>query len=234
MPKRPRFNAPALSLAGALFLVISLAPHEFGTYRPAAADPGAGAQTQEFRGPGLADLMASAAPTDGAPAPVDRAAALAELRDLLQEAARHGSLACVETPYASALIHPDTPPERLPEILDWLQHFYGSQIDPSKSSFYKVGRWSVTASDTNTGNEGDPVTLSWSIVPDGTLIDNGSGGHIASNLQAVFDVNFPSHDTWVNQLRDCFARWAARTGIRYIEASDDGATAPESLGVLGV
>lgn len=218
MPRRSALVALAGLFAAAFVLVNFLTSKEMGaSTRPAVH---AGAADRDL----TASVGSSARPTDEA-----------ALRALLERAAAEGMPGCLETPYGSAIIDPRTPPERLPEILEWLARFYGQEIDPSKSSFYKVGRWTGTATDSSGGFEGDPLTLTWGIVADGTLIDlDQQGGHVPSVLNAVFDVNFPSHDIWVNQIRDCFNRWSERAGMTYIEVADDGATSPESLGVLGV
>jgi hypothetical protein len=83
-------------------------------------------------------------------------------------------------------------------------------------------RWTYTATNGSTGVEGDPVTLTWSFVPDGTLVDG-----VPSVLDSVFD------DLLKSKIRRAFDLWDAATGIKFIEVEDDGADLPNSPGVLG-
>lgn len=78
------------------------------------------------------------------------------------------------------------------------------------------------------GTEGEPITLTWSFVP-----DNG-----ASNLFATMNGVFPSQSAWIQRFEDGFNRWGYLTGITFQRVifdneADDGA--PEgSPGLAGV
>ena len=107
------------------------------------------------------------------------------------------------------------------------------------AAFYSNGRWTSTASSTPTAAVGFPVTLTWSIVPDGTLI---SGGGV-SNLVAFFDGLFGSGGggadltlrPWFARVEQSFTRWTDLSGLTLaFEAADDGATHGNNAGALGV
>ncbi len=227
MPMQPPARLLGASLAGALVLAVLLSAR--GIDRPAAGRrpeaPGSSPASLAAT-PSLAALFSTEFRATADPFAAD---APAVLEELLARARAAGAPGCIETPLVSAVLHPDTPPERIPQLLEWLRQFYRYPQDASKSNFNKVNRWLTTATDASTGLEGDPITLSWSIVADGTTIDGG-----VSVLQSVFDASFPDHATWVERIRDSFIRWDNRSGVSYIEEVDDGAVHPDSAGLLGV
>ena len=123
-----------------------------------------------------------------------------------------------------ACLHPDTDPEDAERILRELPTYLGSE---GLLGFWLAGRWSYTATDGNTGTTGDPITITWGFVPDGTWADGGS-----SDLFAVFDAAWGSSN-WMNKIRNAFDRWDAAIGITYVEVSDDGANMPNNSGQMG-
>lgn len=91
-------------------------------------------------------------------------------------------------------------------------------------------RWERTAVDTSP-SQGDGVTITWSIVPDGTMIAAGGGGQGASNLIAFMDgiygnggaADTPLEDKpWFDLYVRIFDNWSARTGLNYVYVADDG------------
>jgi autotransporter-associated beta strand protein len=109
------------------------------------------------------------------------------------------------------------------------------------------GRWSRTATDTSTGAQGTPVTLTWSIAPDGTLIaGNTSGTTIASSLVSFLDTNLGAgpggadftQRPWFPMFEQSFARLGTLAGVTYIyEPNDDGrafGNSSAARGQLGV
>jgi hypothetical protein len=102
--------------------------------------------------------------------------------------------------------------------------------------------WLVTASSPRGGN-GDPATITWSIVPDGTDLDRYSGGGTApSNLIATLNASFGGNPAqtdltqqpWFHYLDESFGRWAALGGVTFVyEPEDDGADHPSAAGDLG-
>ncbi len=81
-----------------------------------------------------------------------------------------GSLAavrCISTSDVAFCISPDTPPEKLDEVLRRLPAF----VAPAYAA---EDRWNRTASG-KTGVQGDPITLTYSFVPDGTPLPAAGG-----------------------------------------------------------
>ena len=135
---------------------------------------------------------------------------------------------CAQTETRSFCLDPNTPPERAQEILRNLPTW----IDPEEGGRYeRDGRWTSTASGYS-GILGNPITLTYSFVPDGTWIP-GEGE--ASSLYATLNSQFGGDTAaWQEIFAECFARWAEYIGITYIyEPSDDGASFPSTVGVLG-
>jgi len=110
-------------------------------------------------------------------------------------------------------------------------------------------RWSRTA--VNGGGQrvqGLPITLTWSIVPDGTTIpsfDPDTGAQAPSNLRARLASVFggsatgpPSEQPWFSSFEEAFANISGETGLTYIyEPNDDGVTlggGSNARGIQGV
>ena len=97
--------------------------------------------------------------------------------------------------------HPPTP-----EYVNYAQSF-----QPPMPEYYLGTRW--------TGTQGDPVALSWSLVPDGLSI-TGSNGEPTSNstMFATLDAQYAGQGgraTWVARIQSCFDRWHALSGITF-------------------
>jgi hypothetical protein len=104
--------------------------------------------------------------------------------------------------------------------------------------FQVFGRWSNTATDGSGLSQGDPTTLTWSVVPDGTSISGGPGiGDDAapSNLRAFLNGIYGNQATWLPLFQQVFDRWAQLTGITYVyEPNDDGSPLSGLGGSIGV
>lgn len=138
---------------------------------------------------------------------------------------------CFQTDQLAACIDPNTPPERVAEILRSLPTY----IEAGGDRYDRVGRWTTTASG-YFGILGDPIILSYSFIPDGTYIPPGTGEPGSNSvLFATLNSQFGGDtEAWKQIFRENFARWASTTGITYIEeANDDGATWRTSPGILG-
>ncbi|MDX1522165.1 MAG: matrixin family metalloprotease, partial [Anaerolineae bacterium] len=105
-------------------------------------------------------------------------------------------------------------------------------------TFADGDRWSATATNGFGLTQGDPTTLTWSIVPDGTSVGGFIGeGASPSNLQATLNSIYGGGQAeWLPLLQSVFDRWGALTGISYVyEPNDDGAAISSfNNGILGV
>ncbi|HEX8877307.1 MAG TPA: matrixin family metalloprotease [Phycisphaerales bacterium] len=91
---------------------------------------------------------------------------------------------------------------------------------------FNVGpRWSSTALTPGGSALGKPITITWSIVPDGTDVQGFNGEPDAnSNLRAYLDGIYGSQATWLPILQSVFDRWEQVSGIDFVyEPNDDGA-----------
>src|SRR5262245_53899318 len=85
------------------------------------------------------------------------------------------------------------------------------------------------------GSQGQPITITWSLVPDGLNIPgdlNVGDATSPSSLFASMDAKFggiANRAQWISQIQSCFDRWSLLTGITFQRASvagqawDDGA-----------
>ncbi len=87
------------------------------------------------------------------------------------------------------------------------------------------GHWEFTATDGSGIERGDPITLTWSIVPDGTGVPGlGGAANSGSDLRARLNELYGNEATWLPLFQQAFDRWQALTGITYVyEPNDDGA-----------
>ena len=91
-------------------------------------------------------------------------------------------------------------------------------------------------------NNGDPASVSWSIVPDGTQVSTINGGLAPSNFIAFMDGIYGAspgpvaNRPWFNLVRRTYENWASVSGLNFIyEPIDDGAAyGAASRGVIGV
>jgi hypothetical protein len=124
-------------------------------------------------------------------------------------------------------LHPDTPRDVGERILRDLPTYIPG-IEPGMLGYNLRSRWTSTATNPSTGTTGNPITITWSIVPDGTDADGGP-----SDLYAVFNAAWGGTG-WIDKIRNAFSKWQAVIGITYVEVSDDGSDLPDSPGALGV
>ncbi len=149
---------------------------------------------------------------------------------------------------ATALVAPEvcfargTPPDVVRRVYERL---YAARRAPRIPlfQFQDGNRWSGTATDPGPLSQGDPTTIRWSIVPDGTLIPGSAGEpDSASTLIADFNFFYGDQGTWLALFQQVFDRWGELTGIAYVyEPNDDGAAfpsepsqSPGAPGVIGV
>lgn len=127
----------------------------------------------------------------------------------------------------------DTPPEYSEDV-------YRRLYDRIGPAFYLDSHWDPAAtanSDGLSNAQGESLTLTWSIIPDGTFMPQDPTADVAScnsDLIAQMDSIYGAGN-WQAEIANVFAEWQASTGNRYIfEPNDDGAAWPNSPGVLGV
>ena len=115
------------------------------------------------------------------------------------------------------------------------------------SNFSDGSRWMSTATNGTLPGIGSPMTLTWSIVPDGLVLgtvytDPATNPNHVSRLIARFDelYNVPVIDRvsdltarpWFAQMQTVFDIYSSKTGITYVYVTDDGAP-NGSAGALG-
>jgi hypothetical protein len=121
---------------------------------------------------------------------------------------------------------------------DWIlmEAFEAAMSGGPGHGFQTFSRWSLTSGGL-TGTIGDPVTLRYSFVPDGTVI-TGAAGELPtpSNLYAVFNQIYGSAAAWQGHIASAFQKWSQLSGVTYIlEPNDDGAPVSGATpGILGV
>jgi hypothetical protein len=105
--------------------------------------------------------------------------------------------------------------------------------------YYQTNRWS--------GSPGQPIALTYSFIPDGTMINRSgtipSEQNSASVLFVRMDTLFANQGgraAWIGLFQQCFDRWAELTGTSYTRvqfngnAWDDGAAFLSSAGAAGL
>ncbi|MFK7758354.1 MAG: matrixin family metalloprotease, partial [Phycisphaerales bacterium] len=103
--------------------------------------------------------------------------------------------------------------------------------------FQQTNRWSNTATDGPGLQQGQPTTLTYSYIPDGTFVPNLGIG-LGSGNSALFQwLNgiYGSPANWQPLFDQVFDRWSELTGLSYVfEPNDDGVNTNGAAGVLGV
>ncbi len=117
--------------------------------------------------------------------------------------------------------------------------FYAAHQRPDLD-LYRLGtRWGATATSGGGLQQGDPTVITWSFIPDGTIIPGGANGagepSAPSNLIAFLNGIYGSQAVWQALYQQMFDRWSDLTGLTYVyQPTDDGAAFPGSGGALGV
>ena len=143
-----------------------------------------------------------------------------------------------ETSIPAFCFAPGTPPDVVARASEQAERLYEriSLTPPSTLKFEIANRWNSTATDGSGLSQGDPTTLTWGVVPDGTPIGSGVGEPAnPSDLRAFLNGIYGDEATWLAVFQQVFDRWGELTGLTYVyEPSDDGATLAGLRGILGV
>lgn len=129
---------------------------------------------------------------------------------------------------------PDTPPEIAEQVL---RKMFPDLHSLSPPQFNINIHWDPASTATGDGgaNQGDALTLTWSIIPDGTPMPAAGFWDTTcrSNLIAKFDIIYGAGN-WQTEVANVFNEWASLTGNHYVkEPNDDGAIWPSTPGVIG-
>ena len=127
---------------------------------------------------------------------------------------------------------PDTPPE-IVYAYQRVERKIAQAAGLGVQALQIADRWSRTAvSGSNQNTQGLPVTVTWSIVPDGTPIPASDSGESSdpSNLRARLTAIYggsatgdPTAQPWFPVLQASFDNLAAISGLRFVyEPNDDG------------
>lgn len=115
-----------------------------------------------------------------------------------------------------------------PEVMEWI----------NKEIHQFVGNTDYQLASSAWATNGTPVNLTWSLVPDGTMLPGLSGQAAApSELFSRMNQRFNNNQAlWISLITQCFDRWSELTGITFTRVTfqgnewDDGASFPNSGG----
>ena len=114
-------------------------------------------------------------------------------------------------------------------------------------TFQINNRWSTTATDGDGLGQGDPTTLTWTIVDDGTPIsptpsipgESSNSSDLVAFLGGIYgivtDDNNHTDEVWFPLIQSALNRWGQISGITYIYVSDDdGSDVNSNVGSPGL
>lgn len=146
---------------------------------------------------------------------------------------------------AHPLFAPGTSPEYVEEVEEAMGH------EPAEARVNNT--WATTATNGGGNSIGDPVTVTWSLVPDGSLLDpdsdsnpnsenpqNRANSDLITRLGQIYGVTTNDSDytdeAWFPHFQSVFDRWEAVSGINFVyEPNDDGqAHSYGATGQIGV
>ncbi len=161
------------------------------------------------------------------------------LRKVLLETLERRELLAADS--AGVVFAPGTPQNYMDSVIE--RYLRGTTADASgegSGNFVASGaRWSNPTGGVSPA-QGDSATVTWSIVPDGTVDSANSG---TSNLIAFMDSIYGSGSgpvsqrPWFNIFERAYDRWSEVSGLKFVyETADDGAPMANATnrGVAGV
>ncbi|MDP7276846.1 MAG: Calx-beta domain-containing protein [Planctomycetaceae bacterium] len=137
---------------------------------------------------------------------------------------------------ACSVFAPGTPDDYINDVHEAEQEQFATQY----AAGYRVaGRWTTTATDGSGLQQGDPTTITWGILPDGTTTDTSATSDLIARLDTIYNESASGPDvtnrTWYTLFVQMFDRWAELSGNTYVfEPADDAAAFPSSQGALGI
>ncbi len=123
-----------------------------------------------------------------------------------------------------------------------------SEFDPGTGAFQVSTRWTSTATNPFqsgvTNQRGNPMTVTWGVVPDATPVLTGSYGNDPSNLISVFSSLYPYagpptdpliNRPWMQLFKQVFDRWDELGGVSFVYDPNNTASGISTVsGALGV
>ena len=106
-------------------------------------------------------------------------------------------------------------------------------------TFTDNNRWNNTSTNGGGLTQGQATVLTWGIVPDGMILDNGTASNLIARLDTIYNevATGPNitNRTWFNLVNSVFDNFASFSGLSYVyQPLDDQAAFPGSPGVVGV
>ncbi|MGC6427655.1 MAG: matrixin family metalloprotease [Akkermansiaceae bacterium] len=118
----------------------------------------------------------------------------------------------------------------------------GGGVGIKANQFLGLGKWNRVASDALFhGSQGNPVTLTWSIVPDNTLVASRSGENAPSNFRSWMSGIYggsangaPADQPWFEIIQEAIESMGEQCAITFVyEPEDDGTTMTSSFSGTG-
>ncbi|MAT68737.1 MAG: hypothetical protein CMJ58_04365 [Planctomycetaceae bacterium] len=112
----------------------------------------------------------------------------------------------------------------------------GTFCAPAARGYFANGRWSHTATDGATDPLGSPVTVTWSLVPDGTTIPGRGTSSFVAFMDGLFGggSGTVAERVWFPLVQQSFDRWTELGGLSFVyEPADDGVNLGGFAGVIG-
>lgn len=121
---------------------------------------------------------------------------------------------------------------------EYLELVYG-ELGPKLAMFTLGDHWTPRFTAMNDGlssAQGESLTLTWSIIPDGTYMPAQFSRDTSCNSSLNADLNTAyGTGNWLAEIEKVFDDWSSKTANVYVfEPNDDGASWPGSKGVVGV
>ena len=146
------------------------------------------------------------------------------LRQLLMESLEQRQLMAIDS--AAPIFAPGTPQGYVDH---WIEKLGNPNLGEGSNPINLQGsRWVNPVGGTS-ANPGDPATVTWGIVPDGTLVPGINGTTRASDLVSFMDGIYGTSSgpvstrPWFPIFKRAYDTWSAVSGLNFVyEPNDDG------------